>query len=93
MSNREPLSRAKLKAMANANLELLSKNRTLGMSDLETLNRIITSNKAVAAVWDDDFESDCEQDFTESLDDEVSAVHCCRIAQATLTKRAFGEDD
>jgi hypothetical protein len=102
MSDREPLSPAKSKAMVKTNLELLSKNRALGISDLETLNRITTSHKAVAAVWDYDFEPDyleilfikgCEQGFTELPDDEVSAVHCCGTAEAILMKRAFGDDD
>jgi hypothetical protein len=95
------VSAVKFKAInkANENLEFFSNNRLIGISDLETVNAIVTSNKAVAAVWGDICEPDrcgilfikgCEQDFLQLPDNEVSAVHCRSIEEAVALKQVFG---
>ena len=103
MRRRKPLSKIKLRAIekANANLQVFSTNRISGVSDLETLNAIITAKKAVAVVWGDDCEPDacgilfikgCEQDFFHLPDGEISAVHCRSIEEAMAMKQVFAAD-
>lgn len=104
MRQKKPLSKVKLRAIekANANLQVFSTNRISGVSDLETLNAIITAKKAVAVVWGDDCEPDAcgilfikgsEQDFTGLPDGEVSGVHCRSREEAIAMKQVFGDDE